>query len=285
MDKTNLFNPHLEGDPFMWKAGPVGILLAHGLTATPAEVRPLALYLHEQGYTVAGPLLAGHGTSPQDLNRTPWQAWVKGVEKTYHHLAACCDTVFVGGESTGAMVALYLASRQADIAGILTYAPAIRLALSRVDTVKLHVLAPFMTAVPKGPIDAREFWQGYRVNPLRSALQLMQLQQAVRPRLPGIQQPIMIVQGQFDMTIHPTSGQMIYDEIGSTYKEFHWLENSNHVVIIDKERHKVSDLTLKFIQRVMGEQGSKKGARLQEDKTTKPQSGTATKSSANKVTG
>jgi len=35
-------NPHLEGSPFFWEAGPIGILLAHGFSAITAEVRPLA---------------------------------------------------------------------------------------------------------------------------------------------------------------------------------------------------------------------------------------------------
>ena len=35
-------NPHLKGGPFFWGAGPTGILLVHGFTATTAEVRPLA---------------------------------------------------------------------------------------------------------------------------------------------------------------------------------------------------------------------------------------------------
>jgi hypothetical protein len=59
-----LQNPHLEGDSFTWESGPLGILLLHGFTATTAEVRPLAKLLHQDGYTVSGPLLPGFGTTP-----------------------------------------------------------------------------------------------------------------------------------------------------------------------------------------------------------------------------
>ena len=88
MENPNLFNPHLEGDPFFWEGGPTGILLVHGFTATPAEVRLLAKILHERGFTVAGPLLPGHGTKPEDLNRVRWQDWVEEGEKAYRQLAA-----------------------------------------------------------------------------------------------------------------------------------------------------------------------------------------------------
>ncbi|MCJ7702352.1 MAG: hypothetical protein MUO62_12275 [Anaerolineales bacterium] len=45
-------NPHLDGNPFTFLGGRVGILLIHGFKATPAEMRPLAEFLHAKGFTV-----------------------------------------------------------------------------------------------------------------------------------------------------------------------------------------------------------------------------------------
>ncbi|RPH38721.1 MAG: alpha/beta hydrolase, partial [Burkholderiales bacterium] len=81
MQKYVLHNPHLEGETFLWEAGSVGVFLSHGYTATTAEVRLFAKRLHEKGYSVAAPLLAGHGTRPEDLNRVTWQDWVESGEK------------------------------------------------------------------------------------------------------------------------------------------------------------------------------------------------------------
>ena len=78
-----------------------GNLLAHGLTATCAEVRPLAKRLNAAGFTVAGPLLPGHGTHPQDLNRVKWQDWVQSGEETYQQLTERCQCIFIAGESMG----------------------------------------------------------------------------------------------------------------------------------------------------------------------------------------
>lgn len=41
-----LHNPDLNSGAFFWEAGSVGVFLSHGLTATSAEVRPLAHRLH-----------------------------------------------------------------------------------------------------------------------------------------------------------------------------------------------------------------------------------------------
>jgi carboxylesterase len=247
-----LRNPHLEGSPFYWEAGPVGVLLCHGFTATTAEVRLLAQTLRSKGYSVAGPLLPGHGTTPRDCNRFTWQDWYASVEQTYQQLAIHCPTVVIGGESTGALLALYLAVKHSDTAGILCYAPALRLKLGRFSNLLLSVLSPFITSVPKTPSKDDNPWQGYTVQPLKGAIQLKRLQTVIYPLLPKIHQPILILQGRLDPVVHPQSPQIILDRVSSTIKELHCLEHSTHCVILDKERDMAASLTLDFLQRLPG---------------------------------
>lgn len=80
---TSLHNPQFDGQPFFLEGGPTGVLLSHGYTATCWEVRLLADKLHAHGYTVAGPLLPGHGSKPKDLNRVRGQDWAEAGEKVY----------------------------------------------------------------------------------------------------------------------------------------------------------------------------------------------------------
>ncbi len=249
---NTLYNPQLEGGPFFWEGGQTGVLLLHGFTATTAEVRPLATRLHQAGYTVAGPLLPGHGTSPEDLNKTPWQAWPRAAEESYRQLAARCRRVFVGGESMGGVTALYLASQIPEIAGVIGYAPAIKLAMRFVDYLKFYAILPFVKAMPKGVLDDVPGWQGYRVNPLRGVFQLQKLQKATRRRLPHIHQPIMILQGRLDTTIHPRSGTIILRDVNSTHQELHWLPNSPHVVTLGPDFEELLTLTLNFISKDEG---------------------------------
>lgn len=252
MAQTSILrNPHLEGSPFFWEAGPTGVLLSHGFTATTAEVRLLAQELLAHGYTVAGPLLPGHGTTPQDCNRYSWEDWYGSLDQAYQQLAARCQTVVVGGESTGALLVLRLAVEYPEVAAILCYAPALRLKLGRVKILLLSLLAPFLTSIPKAPSTDDNPWQGYSVQPLKGARQLLRLQKAVLPMLPQVRQPILIMQGRLDPTVHSDSPQVIFDKIGSAEKELHWLEHSTHCVILDKERDQAASLTIEFLQRVL----------------------------------
>ncbi len=246
-----IHHPHLKGDAFSWSSGPVGVLLTHGFTATTAEIRPLARNLYQEGYTVAGPLLPGHGTQPEDLNRVNWRDWVNAAQDVYLHLDQHCDHVFVGGESTGALVALYLASQNFSISGILTYAPAIKLNYNQFQHIILRLASSFIPYKEKMDWVPNLLWQGYGVLPLKGALQLINFQTEIRKRLPEIDQPILIVQGRQDATVHPDGPEIISHAVSSSQKDIHWMEQSGHVVILDKELDQVTQITLNFLQRVL----------------------------------
>jgi carboxylesterase len=243
-------NPHLEGNPFFWEAGPTGVLLVHGFTATTAEVRPLATELHARGYTVSGPILPGHNTFPEDINNFNWRDWVEAVEGAYRELASRCDQVFIGGESTGGLLALYLAPQHPEITGLLTYAPALKLTVSPLDQIKIRLAAPFVPYLPKGNLDDDLPWKGYTVSPLKGIIQLLKLQKQVLSRLIQIRHPVLIIQGRLDMTVDANVPQTIYNGVSSSIKEIHWMENSRHCVAIDHEFDLVFKTTLRFIERV-----------------------------------
>ena len=249
MQKPNLVNPHLDGKSFFWEAGPTGVLLFHGFTATTAEVRPFAENLRSLGFTISAPLLPGHGATPQELNQVKWLEWVAAGEMVYQELADRCEQVIIGGESAGAMVSLLLASWHPEIKLILAFSPAMKLNLSWLDKIKLHLGAAFVGFTDKENPYTHDNWQGYAVNPLRGVLQLRKLQEQVKRRLPLIQQPIQIIQGRHDKTIDLRSSEIILQHIGSAEKEFYWMENSTHVVLLDDEMDLIMQKTKSFLEK------------------------------------
>ena len=87
-----------------------GVLLIHGYTGTPAEMRLLGDHLHQEGYTVLGVLLPGHGTKPENLNETNWQDWYAAAEEGFKRLEESCSEVMVAGLSMGGLLAIKVAA-------------------------------------------------------------------------------------------------------------------------------------------------------------------------------
>ncbi len=245
-------NPHLEGGSFFWPAGTTGVLLIHGFTATTAEVRPLGRRLLAAGYTVSGPLLPGHGTTPEDANRYSWRDYTATVAEAFQAIKKHCSTVFIGGESMGGLLALYQAFESPEIPGLLLYAPAIQLATARAARLG-PLLSPFLPSIekPQGSLTAADsLWQGYTVYPLKAFRQLLSLQKMVRCRLAEINQPLLLVQGRLDRSVHPHGPGYILERVNSKIKELHWIDQSGHCVVLDCQRQEVETLTLEFLHRL-----------------------------------
>src|SRR5437588_9659325 len=103
------------------RRGKAGVLLVHGITGSPAEMKPLVRKLAGQGFSVSCPQLAGHCSSLAELKRTRWRDWYVSLERAMERLAEDCDEIFVSGLSMGALLALKLAADHPDrVQGVAT---------------------------------------------------------------------------------------------------------------------------------------------------------------------
>ena len=233
---------HLDPSAFAVRGGPVGVLLIHGFTGSVAETRPMGEYLAAQGMTVRCPLLPGHGTSPRDLTRIRWQAWADEVESALRILQGCCEPVFVGGLSLGALLTLWLGAKHPEIAGLIPMAPAIHvqnrlmpLALGMRYLFKYNPLGGMGDRDLGDPEALDRIWC-YDEMPLWGAGEVVRLQRQVRQALPQIRQPILIFQGRRDAQLPPKAAPTVYERVASTDKTLVWLEHSGHNLLADGER-------------------------------------------------
>lgn len=100
----------------------VGVAVCHGFTGSPVSMRGWSEYLASAGFAVNMPLLAGHGSTWQELSKTPWQHWYRDFEAAYLELSARCDTVYVAGMSMGGALALRVAALH-PVAGVALVNP------------------------------------------------------------------------------------------------------------------------------------------------------------------
>jgi carboxylesterase len=245
-------HPHLDPSAFFLEGGFVGVLLIHGYTGAPVEMRMVGDYLHQHGYTVAGPLMPGHGTTVEDMNRSKWTDWTGHAEQALADLQACCETVFVGGLSMGSLLTLFLAAHHPELTGAIIYSPATWVANRLIHLTP--VLKYLLPQKPKSgesdltdPEAELRLWH-YDDDPVFAAHELLKLIRQVRRLLPQVTCPLLVIHSTLDTSIHPTSAHRTYEQAGSTDKELITLHNSGHCITVDSEWELVARKTYEFIQ-------------------------------------
>ncbi|PTX59601.1 carboxylesterase [Melghirimyces profundicolus] len=242
-------------DPFFYQGGETGILLIHGFTGTPSELRPMGQYLKERGYTVHAPLLAGHGTSPEEMECTAWTDWWQSVLDAYDHL---CEKggvrrIVAAGLSMGGALALNLA-RTRPLAGVVSLCAPIYLRDKRhhlVDAVRW--VMPYLKRGGEKPGHIEEHLVPYDRTPLKCISSLNRLIRHVRRHLPEVEVPALVVQAKKDETVIPRSALYIYHHISSEDKRLIWYEKSSHIITLDKEREQLFADVDAFARRLAGE--------------------------------
>ena len=238
--------------PFRHDGGDVGILLCHGFTGSPASLRPWADRFVAEGFSVRLPLLPGHGTSWQQMNRTTFDDWLGEVRRALTELAAQCRAVVVCGLSMGGTLTLRLAELHPDvIAGIVLVNPSV-LSLRREMTL-LPVLKHLVPSL-KGITDdiarpgATEY--GYDRTPLKAVDALRKGWAATSADLPQITMPVLLLRSRTDHVVEPENSAVILDRVASTDVVEIVLERSFHVATLDYDDELIFDESVAFARRV-----------------------------------
>lgn len=225
----------------------VGVLLSHGYMAAPAEVRSLAEYLSAKGYWVYISRLRGHGTSPEDLARRSYKEWIFSMEDGYLLIRNLCRHVVLGGFSTGAALALELASRLPGIIGVFAVSTPLRLQYLTsklapvVDTwnklmgkVRLNdARMDFVENQPENP------HINYLRNPVSGVRELERLMSYLEPKLKKITVPALVVQSKDDPVVHPGGSERIFNLLGSMDKQYTLFNFNRHGILTGKGSRRV----------------------------------------------
>lgn len=245
-------------EPFLFPGGKTGCLLVHGFTGTPWEMRPLGNFLADQGYSVLGIRLFGHGTTPQDMARADWEDWVASVEGGFAKLSSFCDEVYIMGLSMGAALTLFTGS-YLPAAGLVAMAAPYELNLSSVENFVIRhagLVSLFMPFNHKKNHGDTSGWYkpeygedaiSYPVEPIRSAGQLMVLLENSHDLYQKIKTPTLLVYSKGDQAVSPQNGQIIFDKL-TCPKDLRILEHSSHVIPVDGERERVFAWILDFLK-------------------------------------
>lgn len=239
--------------PFRHDGSDVGVLLCHGFSSAPGSLRDWADHLVAAGYSVRLPLLPGHGTRWQDMNRTTFDDWLAEVTREFRALTATCRAVVVCGLSMGGTLTLRLAELYPDaMAGIVLVNPSVL--TQRWDAKWVLPWLPYV--LPAYPGIAGDIAKpgvtepGYKYMPTKAVHSLAKAWPVVRGDLPKITAPVLLLHSTVDHTVETVNAQVVRSELVSTDVTTIELTRSYHVATMDHDAELIFDSSVEFIEKV-----------------------------------
>lgn len=261
------------------KRGKIGVLLVHGITGAPTEMKPLARKLASVGFTVACPQLAGHCSTLKELKATRWTDWYASLEKALGFLADECETVMVSGLSMGALLALKLAAdHPARIGAVATLSATFfydgwniphfkqRFLLPLVIHSPLRHFLSYHEPAPYGIKDERirnliaAVYEGSQANlpekfgysefPGVTILETRRLIRAVKRDLGELETPLLIVHSTEDDMASLDNARYLAMRTASRQVETYFVDDTYHVLTLDRRKEDVSNRVAEFFSRV-----------------------------------
>ena len=256
-----------------------GVLLVHGLTGTPNEMRLLGKGLQRAGFTVYGVQLAGHCGTQEDLVRTRWQDWAASVHAGAERLRKRVDSLVVMGLSMGAVLALELATARPELVdGVSALSTMFRydgwsmpfytrlsflLRPFRALGIGRHKV--FMEQPPYGIKDealrkhivaqmhsSDSTAAGLPGNPWYSVIEMRALSKHVQDRLGQVLAPCLVVHASQDDISSVANAELVARRVKGPV-EMLLLHDSYHMITIDRERRTVTARAVNFATHISAE--------------------------------
>lgn len=267
---------------FFLKGSEKAVLLIHGITGTPSEMRYFGDSLHKRGFTVFCNTLPRHCSSLDELKKVTWQEMVDCCINDFNFLKKGFSQVFVSGLSMGALIAAHLAFLfPQEVSGIVALAPTFFY-----DGWALHkgkVLINVVWHIPflRNRINIREGWPyglkdestreaierfykdaragefskktllfGSPFFPLACLYQHYLFTKVIKKELPFINTPILVLHSQEDDMVSIRNARYLLEHINSADKSLVALDDSFHMITIDKQKDKVVQESVNFLERI-----------------------------------
>ena len=258
--------------------GEDAVLLIHGLTGTPAEMRPIAKRLARQGFSIMCPALAGHCREAGELRKSKWQDWYASMEQAFEALKAQHRRVFIAGLSIGALLAIKLAAEKGEkVAGlglmsstffydgwnmprlrrkfllpVVLHSP-LRYFLHWDETPPYGIKCERTRAMVHAVLENRDAQATEKVGIFRtSAVTIHESNRFIKvakAALPHVKSPALIVHSTEDDTASLKNAHFVAKKLGTRQIETFFVDDTYHVVTLDKRRDDIAKRMAEFFKK------------------------------------
>ena len=245
------------------------VLLFHGMTGSPYEMKKYGQFLCSQGYDVYCDCLPGHGDKVEEIYTVSYKDWLNHAYKKFEELRAKYKEVYLSGLCLGAVLALAIAEKYPDeVDGIVALSTTLFLDGWRLPWYKvliplgLSTIVRFYYTYPEcEPYGIKNLKTRRIVSklleksdvgmidfPMTCIFELLKLSRVVRKkdRLKQIKTPILFIHSEEDDLTSPRSAKVVYDGISSQDKDMIILHDSYHMVLYDNEKEFVFNTVGEF---------------------------------------
>lgn len=229
------------------------VLLIHGFTGSPWEVRPLGEALAARNFYVRGIRLPGHGVDPEAMAWVTWKSWEDAARAALAAISGFRH-VYVAGLSMGALLGMLLAAAEPEkVRGLALVAPVWKLRpwdgriLTRLRFLPLPRWTGYWVKKTGSDIDDADARADNPVlprYPLARLWDLFTIQEHARAALPKVRCPSLVAAARHDHVVdYPSLVKLSKTLPRSTLLT---LQNGFHIVPRDKDRAVLADAVASF---------------------------------------
>lgn len=244
------------------------VLLFHGMTGSPFELKKYGQFLYSHGYDVFAYCLPGHGDKVADIIKTTYNDWLNAAYQDFERLKMNYEQVFLSGLCLGASLCLAIAEKYPEsVAGIISLSTTLFLDGWRMPwysflmPIGLSTIIRFYYTYPECEpygiknLKTRRIVQklleksdvGMDNYPMTCIYELTVLSSVVRKKLKTVKCPILIIHSNEDDLTSKKSAELVYKKISSEDKRIIILNDSYHMVLYDNEKEFVYKEALEFL--------------------------------------
>ena len=245
------------------------VLLFHGMTGSPFELKKYGQFLYANGYDVYANCLPGHGDKVEEIYTVKYQDWLDFAFERFQYLKSRYDEVFVSGLCLGAVLALAVGAKfKQEVSGIISLSTTLFLDGWRLPWYSFLIPLGLATLIrfyynypecePHGIKNQKtrnivkkllaKSDVGMNYFPMSAIYELLKLSKVVRKNLRDINNPILLIHSKEDDLTSVKGANLVYNKISSLDKNLIILEDSYHMVLYDNKKEFVYNKCLEFIK-------------------------------------
>ena len=219
------------------------VILFHAYTGKASDLRMLASFLHRHDYAVYVPTFSGHEHSDvsEILKENP-EKWYEDAKEAVNFVRNHgYSTIAALGLSMGGIMAAALATNQlVEIAGTFCSPVSTRNA-------QLPDLFKSFMAFAKNNQMSEADLTKLEHKAKEQLLDLHHFSAKVAEKLEQVTGPFYIAQGELDRLVDPEVSIEMKEALMNAAVDFHWFEQSGHVITVGKEKAEFQESVLEFL--------------------------------------